>query len=107
MKFRGLNGTIELINDTVRITREKLLDGVFHKKGVYNYPLASVVKVHYHKGGIANGFLTLEREESKLSRNVFSAMNNDDSIIFRMTKNEEAEKFSKDLNEVIKEQNPQ
>ena len=103
MKFRGLNGTIEVVDDKIRIIREKLLDGAFHKKGTFVFPLSSVIMMHYHKGGITNGFLTLERKGSKLSKSVFSAMKNDDAIIFRMMKNEEAEAFSKYVNDAVKE----
>ena len=103
MHFRGLNGTIEVMDNALVIKREKMLDGFFHEKGSFTIPFSAINRIHFIRGGLTNGYLALERRSKRVPRTVFTALNNDDVIIFRMTKNEEAEAFSDCVNRLIRE----
>ena len=71
MKFRGLNGTIEVVDDKIRIIREKLLDGAFHKKGTFVFPLSSGIMMHYHKGGDNKWFFDTGKKGVKTIKKCF------------------------------------
>ena len=76
-KFRGLNGTIVLKEDCVQILREKVLDSTFHEQEKIEIPYSEIKDVY------------------------LKAVKDDTSVVFRMFKNGEAERFAEEIRKRI------
>ena len=100
VSFAGLNGQITVDEHTITLTRSAKLDKVFHNAGTITIPLSKVEKVIFSEGGLTNGYVAFLRKGDKRPRSVFSALKNKNTVIFRLTKNDDA----KDLVDYVKSQ---
>lgn len=96
-KFRGINGTFILKNDCVVILREKGIDRTFHECVETEISYTDIEDVEIVLGGITNGYICIVDSKRIIPSNIFKAMKNDNTIVFRMFKNELAEKFANEL----------
>ena len=79
-KFRGLNGTIVLKEDCVQILREKVLDSTFHEQEKIEIPYSEI---------------------KDKPTGILKAVKDDTSVVFRMFKNGEAERFAEEIRKRI------
>ena len=93
-KFVGINGSVLVDENTVTLFREKKLDGVFHELGKMEIPVNQIERIVISEAGLTNGFIAFLRKGDKRPRTVFSALKNKNTIIFRLTKNEQALKMT-------------
>ncbi|MBR2255772.1 MAG: hypothetical protein IJ899_00205 [Blautia sp.] len=100
-KFVGLNGTISASEKSVILSREKKLDGVFHKLGTMEIPIDQIEKVVFSEAGLTNGFIAILRKGDKRPHSVFSAMKNQNAVIFRLTKNAQAQALTEYVRSLI------
>ena len=101
MIFRGLNGTVEIKNDEVIIIRNRFLDGIFLKKGIYHIKKNEISKVVYKKGGLTNGYITIARDNDIIPGSIFTAIKCNNSVVFRFPQNDEARVFFGCLKQAI------
>lgn len=97
IKFRGLNGTLVLNDNSVLILREKGIDGTFHDIPKIEIPFSNITKIEVVQGGLTNGYICIADSECRVPSNVFKAMKNDNTVIFRVFKNALAERFAEEL----------
>lgn len=97
VKFRGLNGTLILNEDSVLILREKGLDETFHDIQKIEIPFSNIKEIEVVQGGITNGYICIVDSDCCAPSNVFKAMKNDNTVIFRVFKNALAERFAEEL----------
>ena len=95
--FKGLNGKIVIKEDYVSIVREAMIDSTFHEKGEIKIPYAQIKEIEVVPGGILNGYITIFDGKVSKPLTIFSALKNEKTIIFRMTKNGEAEKIKREI----------
>lgn len=100
-RFTGLNGSITVSGNSVVLSRERKLDGVFHELGSREIPISQIEKVVFSEAGLTNGFLAILRKGDKRPRSVFSAIKNENAIIFRITKNEQAQEMAEYVKSLI------
>ena len=81
-KFRGLNGTIVLKEDCVQILREKAIDSTFHEQEKIEIPYSEINDIYKPTG-------------------ILKAVKDDTSVVFRMFKNGEAERFAEEIRKRI------
>ena len=93
-KFVGLNGTISVSTDSVYLSRERKLDGVFHQLGITEIPIKQIDKVIFSEAGLTNGFIAILRKGDKRPHSIFSALKNENTVIFRLTKNHQAQELT-------------
>ncbi len=93
--FKGLNGTIILRNSGVAIVRENMLGTTFHSGGEVEIPYSNISEVEVVPGSLLNGFICIVENGYGSPSNVFSAMKDENTIIFRLTKNGQAEKMKR------------
>ena len=93
-KFVGLNGTISVSADSVYLSRERKLDGVFHQLGTTEIPIKQIEKVVFSEAGLTNGFIAILRKGDKRPHTIFSALKNENAVIFRLTKNDQAQEMT-------------
>ena len=93
--FKGLNGTIILRNSGVSIVRENMLGTTFHNGGEIEIPYSNISEVDVVPGSLLNGFICIVENGYGSPSNVFSAMKDENTIIFRLTKNGPAEKMKR------------
>ena len=98
-KFRGLNGTIVLKEDCVQILREKVLDSTFHEQEKIEIPYSEIKDVYFAEGSLINGYLCILRVGA--SKPTLKAVKDDTSVVFRMFKNGEAERFAEEIRKRI------
>lgn len=103
--FRGINGTLILKDDAVLVLREKGIDGTFHEHTEIEIPYYDIQEIKVSLGGIINGYICIVDTDSNSPSNIFKAMKNDNTVIFRIFKNSAAEKFAKELRSIILERN--
>ena len=89
-RFVGLNGTISISDHSVFLSREGKLDSVFHMPGTTEIPIRLIHKVVFSQAGLTNGFIAILRKGDKQPHSVFSALKNENAVIFRVTKNDQA-----------------
>lgn len=90
--FKGLNGTIILRDSGVAIVRENMLGTTFHNGGEVEIPYSNVSEVEVVPGALLNGFICIVENGYSSPSNVFSAMKDENTIIFRLTRNGQAKK---------------
>ena len=83
-KFRGLNGTIVLKEDCVQILREKAIDSTFHEQEKIEIPYSEIKDIYFAK-----------------PTGILKAVKDDTSVVFRMFKNGEAERFAEEIRKRI------
>ena len=88
-KFRGLNGTIVLKEDCVQILREKVLDSTFHEQEKIEIPYSEIKDVYFAEGSLIK------------PTGILKAVKDDTSVVFRMFKNGEAERFAEEIRKRI------
>ena len=93
--FKGLNGTIILRTSGVAIVRENMLGTTFHNGGEVEIPYCNIDEVVVVPGSLLNGFICIVESGYGSPSNVFSAMKDENTIIFRLTKNGKAEKMKR------------
>ena len=99
--FVGLNGKIYADEDGVTLIRESKIDGVFHELGTVRIPISEIAKVIYSEGGLTNGYIAFLRKGDRRPLSVFSALKNDNTVIFRFTKNESAQQMAEYVKSLI------
>ena len=91
--FTGLNGTIILRNSGVAIVRKSMLGTTFHNAGEIEIPYSNINEVEVVPGSLLNGFICIVENGYGSPSNVFSAMKDENTIIFRLTRNKQAKKM--------------
>ena len=99
--FKGLNGKITADEEKVVLTRSTKLDSVFHEAGTITIPIDQIEKVAFSEGGLTNGFIAFVRKGDKQPHSVFSAMKQDNAVIFRLTKNDVARELAEYVKALI------
>ena len=97
--FKGLNGTIILRDSGVAIVRENMLGTTFHNGGEVEIPYSNVSEVEVVPGALLNGFICIVENGYGSPYNVFSAMKDENTIIFRLTRNGQAKKMKRLIEE--------
>ena len=97
--FKGLNGTIILRNSGVAIVRENMLGTTFHNGGEVEIPYSNISEVEVVPGALLNGFICIVENGYGSPSNVFSAMKDENTIIFRLTRNGQAKKMKRLIEE--------
>lgn len=97
--FKGLNGTIILRDSGVAIVRENMLGTTFHNGGEVEIPYSNVNEVEVVPGALLNGFICIVENGYGSPSNVFSAMKDENTIIFRLTRNGQAKKMKRLIEE--------
>ena len=100
-KFRGLNGTIVLKEDCVQILREKVLDSTFHEQEKIEIPYSEIKDIYFAAGSLINGYLSILRAGADKPTGILKAVKDDTSVVFRMFKNGEAERFAEEIRKRI------
>ena len=111
-KFRGLNGTIVLKEDCVQILREKALDSTFHEQEKIEIPYSEIKDIYFAEGSLINGYLSILRVGASKPTGILKAVKDkptgilkavkdDTSVVFRMFKNGEAERFAEEIRKRI------
>ncbi len=95
--FRGINGTIILSDDIVQIIREKGIDYTFHKEGHIEIPYSEIKEVVFSEGGLINGYISIMEKKSKRPSGIVQAMKDENAVIFRMFKNEQAREIRSEI----------
>lgn len=98
-QFKGLNGTIVLYDRELVIEREGFLGEVFHKRRAVRVAYGDIKRVEIVYGSLINGYLRIVTEEKGRSFHITSAMKDDGSVIFRFTKNKQAEQMKRWIEE--------
>ena len=93
--FKGLNGTVILHQSCVCVVRDNMLGTTFHDAGVTEIPYGNISEVAVVPGAVLNGFLCIVEHGYGSPSNIFSAMKDDNTIIFRFTKNAQAWKLKR------------
>ncbi len=96
-KFRGLNGTIVLKEDCVQILREKALDSTFHEQKKTEIPYSEIKDIYFAAGSLINGYLSIIQAGTGKPTGILKAVKDDASVVFRMFKNGEAERFAEEI----------
>jgi len=96
-RFRGLNGTIVLKEDSVQILREGGIDSTFHDQNRIVIPYSEIKDIQYVAGSLVNGYLSIIRTGTSRPTGIIKAMKDDTTVIFRMFKNGQAEKLVKEI----------
>ena len=99
--FKGLNGTIILRDSGVAIVRENMLGTTFHNGGEVEIPYSNVSEVEVVPGALLNGFICIVENGYGSPSNVFSAMKDENTIIFRLTRNGQAKKMKRQIEEIL------
>lgn len=97
--FKGLNGTIILRDSGVAIVRENMLGTTFHNGGEVEIPYSNVSEVEVVPGALLNGFICIVENGYGSPSNVFSAMKDENTIIFCLTRNGQAKKMKRLIEE--------
>lgn len=97
--FKGLNGTIILRDSGVAIVRENMLGTTFHNGGEVEIPYSNVSEVEVVPGALLNGFICIVENGYGSPSNVFSAMKDENTIIFHLTRNGQAKKMKRLIEE--------
>ena len=92
-QFKGLNGTIVLYDGHLIILREGFLANAFHKSSQVQVSYGDIKRVEVVYGSLINGYLRIVTEEKGRSFHIVSAMKDDGCVIFRFTKNKQAEQM--------------
>ncbi len=92
-RFRGLNGTIVLKEDSVQILRESRIDSIFHKQDQIIIPYSEIKDIQYVAGSFVNGYLSIIRTGTSRTTGIINAIKDDTTVVFRMFKNGQVEKF--------------
>ena len=100
--FAGLNGEVLVEDDYLYLVRKSKIDSVFHKKKKVRLLIRDIDKIIFSKGGLVNGYMVFLKEGEKCPKSIFSALKNENAIIFRMTKNDKAEEFYRLLSRMVK-----
>lgn len=100
--LKGVNGKIIIRNRYVLISRDRFVDALFQQIGEIRIPYKEIVDVRIVRGGILNGYITIVGNNSKLPVSIFSALKNENTVIYRMTKNHEVKKLRKEILENVK-----
>ena len=92
-QFKGLNGTIVLYDRHLIILREGFLANACHKNSQVQVSYGDIKRVEVVYGSLINGYLRIVTEEKGRSFHIVSAMKDDGCVIFRFTKNKQAEQM--------------
>ncbi len=93
--FHGLNGAIVLGDTCVSILREKFLATTFHNGGETQIAYSDISRVVVIPGSLLNGFICIVEKGYRSPSNVFSALKDENTVIFRFTQNGKAEKMKR------------
>lgn len=99
--FKGLNGTLVLRPTGVAIIRENMLATTFHNAGETEIPYNNISKVEVVPGSVLNGYICIVENGCECPSNVFSAMKDENTIIFRFTKNLQVIKIKQQIEDRI------
>lgn len=93
--FKGLNGTIVLGSTGVSIIRDTMLGTAFHNGGETLIPYSRISEVVMVPGSLTNGYLCIVETGYGSPGSIFSALKDENTVIFRMTKNAPARKMKR------------
>lgn len=93
--FKGLNGTIYLNASGVSIVRDTSISTTFHKLSEVEIPYANISKVNLVHGAALNGYISIVEHGYGSPSSIFSALKDENTVIFRFTKNLSAEKMKR------------
>lgn len=93
-RFRGINGTILLGESSLEILREGSLDRTFHNIKRLEIPYSSIEGIKVVPGSLINGYISVIRSGERGPRGLASAIRDEHSVMFRMFKNTQAERFA-------------
>lgn len=99
--FKGLNGTLALRPTGVAIIRENMLATTFHNAGEIEIPYGNISDVEVVPGSVLNGYICIVENGYGCPSNVFSAMKDENTVIFRFTKNLQAAKMKQQIEDRI------
>lgn len=91
--FKGLNGTIELTDIDVQISRDNMLGTTFHSEHTIKIPYNNIRDIILVPGGLLNGYICIVEEGCAYPSNVFVAIKDENTVIFRMPKNLQASRL--------------
>lgn len=100
--FKGVNGTLQLRREGVAIIRDRVLDKGFHEPGEVLIPYGNICDVKVVPGSLVNGYICVVTEGSSSPSSVFKALKDNHTVIFRLTKNIQAENIKRLINDKIK-----
>lgn len=69
--------------------------------GSITIPIDQIEKVAFSEGGLTNGFIAFVRKGDKRPHSVFSAMKQDNAVVFRLTKNDAARELAEYVKALI------
>ena len=83
-----------MTDDAVLVLREKWIDDTFHDYSEIEIPYENIEDVEVVPGGVVNGYICIVESDCAAPSNIFKAMKNDNTVIFRMFSNGKAERFA-------------
>ncbi len=99
--FKRLNGTLDLRPTGVAIIRENMFATTFHNAGEIEIPYGNISEVEVVPGSVLNGYICIVENDYGRPSNVFSAMKDENTVIFRFTKNLQATKMKQQIEDRI------
>lgn len=96
-RFRGINGTILLGENSLEILREGSLDRTFHNIKRLEIPYSSIEEIKVVPGSLINGYISIIHRGENGPRGLVSAIRDENSVMFRMFKNMQAERFAQKI----------
>ena len=102
--FSGLNGILYLYDDSVLIIRDSSLGKLFHNKNKQiMIPYKQIRAVEFSPGALVNGYISIVDMDHYAPKNIFSAIKDDSTVIFRFFKNREAEEIKSEIERILLE----
>lgn len=102
--FSGLNGILYLYDDSVLIIRDNSLGKLFHNKNKQiMIPYKQIRAVEFSPGALVNGYISIVDKDHYAPKNIFSAIKDDFTVIFRFFKNREAEEIKSEIERILLE----
>lgn len=101
--FRGIDGNIIIDKEKgqIFIERSKMIDFVFHDKKKIVISTKAIKNIEMRKAKVVNGYISIITESNNMPSNIYMAMKNNYTVIFRFNKNVEAMKFVEELYKLI------
>ena len=81
--------------------REKAIDSTFHELEKIDIPYSEIKDIYFAEGSLINGYLSILRVGASKPTGILKAVKDDTSVVFRMFKNGEAERFAEEIRKRI------
>lgn len=99
--FKGLSGTLVLRPTGVAIIRENMLATTLHNAGEIEIPCGNISEVEVVPGSVLNSYICIVENGYGCPSNVFFAMKDENTAIFRFTKNLQTTKMKQQIEDRI------